>query len=390
MTDARGSAGPIYLDHNATTPVAGEVIAAVARSLEEDFGNPSSAHPYGRRAAARIQTARGQVAALLGCAPEEVVFTSGGSEANNLALRGVAELLGSRLAGLVISAVEHPAVVKPARWLQERGLGVRIVPVDRHGRVDPRGVCEACDALARNGGTVLVSIMHANNEVGTLQPIAEIAREVRGRGGVMHTDAAKSAGKVAVDVSQPGIDLLSIAAHKFYGPKGVGALYIRQDIRVAPQILGAAHERGLRAGTENTPGIVGLGEACRLAAESLPEDRSRIASLRDRFWARLQEEIPGILRNGHPQDVLPNTLNVSFPGALGRRVLEECPGVAAATGAACHSGVDHPSAVLTAMGVPEEEALGTVRLSLGRATQEADVDAAAGALVSAWRTVSAG
>jgi cysteine desulfurase len=380
----------IYLDHNATTPVAPSVASLMDGVLREDFGNASSGHPYGRRARQRIEEARSRVASLLGCDPEEVIFTGGGSESNNLAIRGVAEALGDRLSGVVITAVEHPAVIEPARWLERRGMRLEVIGVDGDGTVAPDDVEAAVRKLGGPGKPVLVSVMHANNEVGTLQPVAEIVRRVRPLGAILHTDAAQSVGKIPVDAGSLGVDLLTVAGHKFYGPKGVGALFIRRETAVAPFVLGAGHEGGLRSGTENVAGIAGLGEAARLAKESVETDGARIAGLRDALWEGLREKIPGVCRNGHPRDVLPNTLNLSFPGVAGRDVLERCPGVAASTGAACHDQDARPSGVLGAMGLSSERAAGAVRLSLGKWTGRDDVKDAADRLIVAWRSAREG
>ncbi|MBU1702550.1 MAG: cysteine desulfurase, partial [Candidatus Eisenbacteria bacterium] len=355
--------------------------------LAEDFGNPSSDHPYGLNARARVITARAEIATLLGCAPEEILITGGGSESNNQALRGIVEALGDRFGGLVISAVEHPAIVKPAAWLAARGVQLRVVPVDKFGRVDPGDVETAVRDLSCGGRLALVSIMHANNEVGTLQPIQEISRRVKSWGAILHTDAAQSVGKIPVDVTTLDVDLLTVAGHKLYGPKGIGALYIRAGTPMVPLILGAGQERGLRAGTENAPGMAGLGCACRLAHQRMPEDEPYARRLRDTFLRMLKERIPGIERNGHPVEVLPNTLNVSFPGVLGRHLLEKCPGLAASTGSACHAGEEKPSEILLKMGLSESRALGALRLSLGRHTEAAHVEKATDFLTDAWKAL---
>jgi cysteine desulfurase len=370
----------IYLDHNATTPVASEVLDAMRPHLELDFGNPSSTHRRGKVANAAIELARAQVAALLGCAADSVVFTGSGSEADNLAIKGVA--LARRDDGdhIITSAIEHPAVLGPCRYLQARfGYRLTIVPVDGLGVVDPDDVRRAIEP-----GTVLVTVMQANNEVGTLQPIAEIARLARERGIAMHTDAAQSLAKVAVDVEALGVDLLTLAGHKMYAPKGVGVLYVRPATRLDPLVHGGGQEHGIRAGTENVPYVAGLGAACELAGRRL---RARaplqVMRLRDRLHTALRSAVPGLVLNGHPDDRLPNTLNVSFPGRDGQSVLERTPSVAAATGSACHSGRTEPSPVLTAMGLSPERALGAVRLSLGYDTTATEIDAAAAALIAA-------
>jgi len=370
----------IYLDHNATTPIAPEVLAAMRPYLERHFANPSSAHADGATAAAAVERARGEVAALLGGEPDGVVFTASGSEADNLAITGVAlARLGER-DHIVTSAVEHPAVLATCRYLQRRlGFRLTIVPVDSYGVVDPDDVRRAIEP-----GTVLVSVMHANNEVGTLQPIAEIAAVARERGVLVHTDAAQSVGKLPLDVEALGVDLLTVAGHKLYAPKGTGALYVRAGTRLDSVIHGAGHEHGLRAGTENVPYIAGLGAAATLAGNQLRNGAHvQVQRLRDRLHAALRSAAPDLSLNGHPDQRLPNTLNVSFPGLDGERLLAHTPSIAAATGAACHSGRTEPSAVLTAIGLDAERALGAVRLSLGYGTTAAQIDAAATALVAA-------
>jgi cysteine desulfurase len=377
----------VYLDHNATTPIAPEVLDAMRPYLERDFGNPSSAHGYGAAAHDAVVRARSEVSMLLGCEPESVVFTASGSEADNLAIKGVA--LARRGDGdhIITSAVEHPAVLAAYRYLQRRlEYRLTVVPVDGYGVVDPDDVRRAIEP-----GTVLVSVMHANNEVGTVQPIAELARVARERGIAFHTDAAQSIGKVRVDVDELGIDLLTVTGHKMYAPKGIGALYVRPGTSLDPLIHGAGHEHGLRAGTENVPYIVGLGAACALAARRLSAGRDRdVARLRDRLHTALRSAVPGLALNGHPQQRLPNTVNVSFPQCDGEDLLARTPTVAAATGSACHSGRTEPSAVLTAMGLDAHRALGAVRLSLGYDTTTADVDAAAAALVATTTATMAG
>jgi cysteine desulfurase len=369
----------IYLDHNATTPVAIEVLDAMRPHLERAFGNPSSSHRHGTAAKTAVALARAQVAALLGCAADGVVFTGSGSEADNLAIKGVA--LAHRDDGdhIITSAIEHPAVLGACRYLEARfGYKLTVVPVDRFGIVDPDDVRRAI-----RPGTVLITVMHANNEVGTLQPISEIARLARERGIVVHTDAAQSVGKLAVDVEALGVDLLTIAGHKMYAPKGIGVLYVRPGIRLDPLVHGGGQEHGIRAGTENVPYVAGLGAACALAGRRLQVSAPReVMRLRDRLHASLRSAVPGLVLNGHPNNRLPNTLNVSFPGRDGENLLGRAPSVAAATGSACHSGRNEPSPVLTAMGVSATRALGAVRLSLGYDTTAADVDAAAVALAA--------
>jgi cysteine desulfurase len=370
----------IYLDHNATTPIAPEVLDAMRPHLERDFGNPSSAHAQGATAAAAVARARSQVAALLGAEADGVVFTASGSEADNLAIAGAAlARLGER-DHIVTSAIEHPAVLATCRYLRRRfGFRVTVVPVDAFGVVDPDDVRRAIET-----GTLLVSVMHANNEVGTVQLTAEIAAVARERGVLVHTDAAQSVGKLPVDVEALGVDLLTVAGHKLYAPKGIGALYVRPGTGLDPVIHGGGQERGLRAGTENVPYIAGLGAAAALAGDRLRTGADmRVRHLRDRLHEALRSAVPDLALNGHPRDRLPNTLNVSLPGLDGERLLSRTPSVAAATGSACHSGRTEPSAVLTAMGLDAERALGAVRLSLGYDTTAAQVDAAAQALVAA-------
>jgi cysteine desulfurase len=382
VTNGIGAIGSevIYLDHNATTPVATAVLDAMRPYLEAAFGNPSSAHRHGAIAHSAVERARFEVAALLGGEPEGVVFTASGSEADNLAIKGVAlARLGER-DHIITSAVEHPAVLATCRYLERRlGYRVTVVPVDRFGVVDPDSVRRAIEP-----GTALISIIHANNEVGTLQPIAEIARVAREHGIPLHTDAAQSVGKVSTDVGELGVDLLTVAGHKLYAPKGIGALYIRPGLRLDPVIHGAGHEHGLRAGTENVPYIAGLGAAATLAASRLHAGTDReVRRLRDRLHTALRSAVPDLALNGHPDHRLPNTLNVSFPGHDGERLLAHTPSIAAATGSACHSGRTAPSPVLTAMGLDAARALGAVRLSLGYDTTPAQIDAAAAALAEA-------
>jgi len=373
---------PVYLDYNATTPVAPEVADAIEPFLREHYGNASSAHPYGRRAAEAVAAARAEVAALVGATDNEIVFTGCATEANNLAVCGVARALapaGKR--HLVISSVEHPAVQAPAAHLHETGWQVSVVAVDGYGRVDPEAV-----AAAVRADTALVSIMHANNEIGTIQPIAEIARRVRPRGALVHTDAAQSPGKIPVRVDALDVDLLTLAGHKFYATKGVGALYVRRGTPIAPVLFGAGQEHRLRPGTENVPAIVGLGAAARLAAERLAEVVPRMQRLRDRLHALLEGGVPGLRLNGHPLDRLPNTLNVSFPDVAGEALLAAAgTEVAASVGSACHAGSHAPSGVLAALGADLARAVGAVRLSVGAYTTDAEIERAAQALVAAWQ-----
>ncbi len=370
---------PIYLDHNASTPLLPEVLDAMLPFLSDHFGNPSSPHPYGRRMRDAVEHAREQVAVLIDAAPGEVFFTSGGTEANNLAIRGTARANPERRS-LVTSVIEHPATSGPCGLLERSGYSVIRVGVDGHGQVDPGEVGRAC-----NDDTLLVTVMHANSETGTLQPIRRIARTARDRGALIHTDAAQSAGKVTLSVRHEEADLLSIAGHKLYAPQGVGALYIREGTAVEPLLIGGGHEQGLRPGTENVASIVGLGRACALAQSDLEREGRRVSGLRDSLWERLSACVPELGLNGDPVNRLPNTLNVRFPGVTGQALLEACPGVAASTGSACHEGEASASPVILAMGIPEEEAVGSVRLTLGRGTSALDIEHAAGEMIRAWQ-----
>ena len=358
----------IYLDYNASTPIDPRVAAVMRPLLDGPFANPSATHDGGREAKAVLDRARGQVASLLGAAPDEIVFTSGGSEANNAALKGI--FFARRDGGnhVVTTAVEHPAILEPLRFLERLGARVTIVPVDGTGRADPDDVRRALTPE-----TILVSVMHANNEVGTIQPVAEIAAIARERGVLVHTDAAQSVGKIPTRVDDLGVDLLSIAGHKTYAPKGVGALYVRRGVTLEPLVHGAGHESGRRAGTESVLLAAALGEACRLAGDL--SSVAEIRRLRDRLWdglrARLRDEV---VFNGHPTERLPNTLSVSFAGRIGADVLAALDGVAASTGSACQAGSVELSPVLAAMGVPPQVGMGAVRLTLGRPTTEAEID----------------
>ena len=373
----------IYLDNNATTPVLPRVAEAIERQLRGRGGNPSSDHAAGRDAAAVVAEARARLALLLGCDADEIVFTGCGSESNNLALKGAAWARRPR-GHLVISSTEHPAVAAPARYLEREGWEVSVVPVDGDGRVHVGAV-----ARALRDDTVLVSIMHSNNETGVLNPVVPIAALCRERGVLFHTDAAQSVGKVPVDVRASGVDLLTVAGHKMGAPKGIGALYVRRGVRLEPLIHGAGHEGGRRAGTENVPYIVGLGEAAALATEGgLTHFARNLRPLRDRLYEILAAGVPGLMTNGHPEERLPNTLNVSVPGVSGRAVLAACPQVEASTGSACHEGVDRPSQVLLAMGLSPARALGALRLTLGRQTTADEVEQAGAALVAAVRAIA--
>jgi len=372
---------PVYLDYNATTPVDPRVAKAVEACLHQHFGNPSSTHLYGRNAHQVVELARHQVASLVAAEVDEIVFCGCATEANNLAIRGVARALRDKGRHLVTSALEHPAVEQPMRRLAEDGWEVSVLPVDSHGLVDP---AQLEDALRED--TVLVSVMHANNEVGTIQPLAEISRMTRARGILLHTDAAQSVGKIPVNVGDLDVDLLTLAGHKFYAPKGVGALYVRRGTPLQPLLVGAGHEGGLRPGTENVPAIAGMGEAARIAHERNPGHGDELRRLRDQLHARLGEALPGLQLNGHPEQRLPNTLNLSFAGVDGRELLAHAADdVAASVGSACHEEGDAVSGVLGAMGIEAQRARGAVRLSLGAPSTESEIERAAGALIAAWR-----
>ncbi len=373
----------IYLDYNATTPIAPEVFRAMQPYLEADFGNPSSDYLLGIRAKEAVAAARGQVADLLSCRPGEIVFTSGATEANNTVLKGVARYRGQ--GQIITTAIEHPAVLAPCRELQSQGFEITILPVDSQGLVDP-------DAVRRviTSKTILISVMHANNETGALQPISEIGEAARAAGVWFHTDAAQSVGKIPVRVAELQVDFLTLAGHKFYAPKGVGALYVRPGCRFSPLLQGASQEGGRRAGTENVPYLVALGEACRLARERVAEDDPRLQSLRNLLHARLLAGFPELVLNGPEEERLPNTLNVSFPGFSGSDILGGIPELAASLGAACHSGEETISPVLAAMGVTPEVARGAVRLSVGRPTTAAEVGQAADLLIDRVGVIKAG
>ena len=372
-------AKPIYLDYNATTPVDPQVAEAMLPFLHEHFGNPSSTHAFGRTTKDAVETARRQVAELIGARPEEILFTSGGSESNNTVIAGVARSLRGRGRHLITSAVEHPAVLEPCRALEDEGFEITVLPVDGKGRVDPEDVLRAITPQ-----TLLISVMHANNEVGTIEPLAEIAAIAREQDILFHTDAAQSVGKVPVDVDRLGVDFLSIAGHKLYAPKGVGALYIRSGRELPNLIHGAGHESGRRAGTENVLLVVGLGQASKIAGDRLATTREHTAQLRDRLWNGLSSALPDARRNGDIDHCLPNTLSVSFPSLDATTLLTEIGDlVAVSAGAACHAdGVDL-STVLEAMKIPLEIAMGTVRFSVGRWTTAAEIDTAVGVVAEA-------
>ena len=366
----------IYLDYNASTPVDPLVRDAMVPFLGELHGNPSSSHVLGKQVRQAIEDARARVAALLGSASEEIVFTSSGTESNNHVIKGVADAVGSRGRHIVTSASEHPAVGNPCRYLERRGFEVTYVGVDSHGMIDPQTVEQAM-----RSDTILVSIMQANNEVGTIQPIAQIADLAHKRGVLVHTDAAQACGKIETNVESLGVDFLTIAGHKFYAPLGIGALYIRDGAKIEPLHHGAGHQGGRRAGTEPVALIVALGRAAELALSAT--DRAAIQALRDRLHAGLSNALgDGLVVLGHPEKRLPNTLAVGFRGKIGIDVMSRCPDICASFGAACHSGERKRSDVLEAMNVPEEIAYGAVRFSVGRYTTEAEIDQAIKQLVA--------
>ncbi|MFI1952139.1 cysteine desulfurase family protein [Streptomyces xinghaiensis] len=377
---------PVYLDHQATTPVDPRVVEAMLPYLTSEFGNPSSSHAYGHTAAAAVATARTRVAALIGAAgPDEIVFTSSGTESNHLALTGAAQALRAAGRGdhIVTTAIEHPATQATCDRLAGDGFRVTRLPVGPDGRLDPAGLVHAVGP-----DTVLVSVMHANNEIGTLQPLPELAAVTRERGILLHTDAAQSPATVAVDVDALGVDLLTLVGHKMYAPKGVGALYIRRGTpALRPQLVGGGQEHGLRAATENVPGIVALGAAAEIARTEHATDAARIRALRDRLLGALTTALPGLRLNGSSRHRLPGNLSLTFPSHTADRLMTATPGLAFSAGSACHSGGTAPSPVLTAIGLTPDEAARTVRLGIGRHTTGADITTAAELLVTATTPV---
>lgn len=362
----------IYLDHNATTPPHPEVAALVARLLVDEPGNPSSVHTFGQRAKAVIDDARSKVAALIGAEPGDVVFTAGGTESDNLAIRGAAEAMepaGRR--HLVASAIEHEAVLATLKALERRGWSTSLLPVDASGIVSPDSLREAM-----RDDTALVSVMHANNEIGTIQPVRELAAVARERGALFHTDAVQSTGKIRVDVRELEADLLSIAGHKFNGPKGTGALWIRRGTRLAATLTGGRQERNRRAGTENVPALAGFGLAADIAARKMAEDGSRLAALRDRLERGILERVADTAVNGARDRRVPNTTNISFEGIEAESLLIalDLEGVAVSTGSACSSGTLEPSHVIQAMGLPHHRGTSSIRFSLGASNTEQEID----------------
>jgi cysteine desulfurase len=376
---------PIYLDYNATTPIDPEVAAAMLPCIREHYGNPSSAHEYGVAARRCVEKARGQVAALLNCSPAEILFTSGGTESNNHAIKGAARAHRGRGNHIITSAFEHPAVTEVCEYLAADGFDITCVPVDAQGIIDVEALEKAVTKR-----TILVSVMHANNEMGTIQPIGEIVRIARRRGILVHTDAAQSAGKIPVDVSELGIDLLTVAGHKLYAPKGVGVLYIRDGVQLEKFMHGAGHETGRRAGTENVIGIAGLGAACEAARRDLAANRDRMKRTRDRIESRLLAAVDDVRVNGHPEKRLPNTSSVSFRGADAGALLRAMEGLAASAGAACHGNAVELSRTLRAMAVPVEWARGTIRLSTGKYTTDGEADRAVAIIAAAVKRLRAG
>jgi cysteine desulfurase len=376
----------IYLDYNATTPIDPVVLEAMLPFLRAEFGNPASGYALGHRAAEAIARARGEVASLIGATPEEIVFTGGATEATNLAIRGAVGKNHQR-GGVVTTSIEHPATAACCNLLERSGHRVHRVPVGTNGIVAPEQI-----AAVLEDSTAILTIIHAQNEIGTIQPVGDISRLVKRHGGkgiLVHTDAAQSVGKIPVDVKALAVDLLTIAGHKLYAPKGVGALFVRGDIDIDPLIVGAGQEHGLRPGTENVASIVGLGAACALATQTLAQFAGQMRKLSRQLLACLQAEVPDLRLVGDTEQRLPNTLNVLFPGASGRTVLEHCPDLMASTGSACHAESEEPSSILTAVGIRRELALGAVRLSLGRASTADEVERAACQLSAAWRRVRA-
>lgn len=367
----------IYLDNNASTPVDPEVSYEMYSALKMVFGNPSSNHAMGIRARSSIEKARSLTAELIGAAPEEIFFTSGGTESNNLAIMGIAKRYGK--GHIITSAIEHPSVINPCRHLEEKGFDLTYLKVDRYGRVSPEDVRNA----ARKD-TILITVMHANNETGVLQHVEEIGSIAREKGIAFHTDAAQTVGKIPVNTQKLNTGMMTIVSHKFYGPKGVGALYIRKDIAISPILFGAGHERGLRPGTENVHGIVGIGKACELAKACIGKRVSHSSKLAELLYGSLKKKVHDLKLNGYETDRLPNTLNLCFPGIDSHELLERIKDrVAASSGSACHSGIKKPSPVLTAMGVTDADALSSIRFSAGKDNTEDEVKEAAEIIVNA-------
>lgn len=369
---------PIYLDHNATTPIAPQVAEAMLPFIHEHFGNPSSTYWYGRKAREEVERARQQVAHLLRCEPQEILFTSGGTESNNHAIKGAARALRHRGNHIITSAIEPPAVTQVCHHLEKEGFRTTFLPVNEEGLLDPRDVEKAITPR-----TILITVMHSNNEVGTIQPIAPMAEIARKHGILTHTDAAQSLGKVPVRADTLGVDLLSIAGHKLYAPKGIGALFIRKGVPLEKFIHGAGQEMNMRAGTENVIHIAGLGKACSLVEENLPSYEKHFRAMRDRLETSLLKRVARMRVNGHREKRLPNTSSVSFKDLEAGAILSRLPHIAASAGSACHSDQVVLSHVLEAMKVPSPYAMGTLRLSVGRATTGDEIDLAANAITKA-------
>jgi cysteine desulfurase NifS len=374
---------PIYLDYNATTPISKEVADAMRPYLDVYFGNPSSSHFYGMQTKQAVEKARKQIARMLNCQASEIVFTSGGTESNNYAIKGIALANKEKGNHIITSSIEHPAVIEVCKYLEQQGFEITYIPVDNQGLVDTTEVEKAIKPT-----TILISIMHANNEVGSIQAIAEIGAVAKKHGVIMHTDAAQSLGKIKADVQAMNVDLLSIAGHKLYAPKGIGALYIRKGIVLEKLIHGADHERNLRAGTENVLEIVGLGKACEVAHNNLEENATHYQTMRDYFHNILQESLPQIRLNGPKDKRLPNTLNISFPKIEANTLIAKMPGIAASAGAACHSSGISVSQVIKAMGIPVDYAMGTIRFSTGRYNTKDQLKIAANMVIMAVKELT--
>ena len=362
---------PIYLDYNATTPIAAEVKIAMLPFLDEHFGNPSSTHWFGLQSKKTIEKARSQIAEMLGCAADEIFFTSGGSEANNLAIKGYSAAHQNKGRHIITSQIEHPAVLKVCDYLKHNGFEISVIPVDEFGVVKIDDLEQAIRT-----DTILISIMHANNEVGTIQPVKDVSKIAHKRGIAVHTDAAQSVGKIEVRVDELGVDMLSIAGHKLYAPAGVGALYLRRGIELQKQIHGADHEHNLRAGTENVLEIVGLGKACESVTAELEQTNRHLKERADQLWRGLNGQLDNIRLNGHPENRLPNTVSVSFYGLQANVILDEIDSIAASAGAACHANHTSVSYVLEAIKMPVQWAMGTIRFSVGKMTTREEIDVA--------------
>ena len=372
----------IYLDNNATTLPAADVSSIISKCLKENFGNPSSGHPFGSKAREAVDRARKEAADLIGAGQNEMIFTSGGTEANNMAILGTA--LKHQSGHIITSSIEHPSVMNPLKHLEALGYKITYLGVDKYGMVDPADVLKNI-----NKKTILITIMHSNNETGTIQPISKIGEITGAKGIPFHCDAAQSVGKVPVNVKSLNTDMLTVVSHKFYGPKGVGALYIKNGITIESVTFGASHERGIRPGTENVCSIAGLGRACALAKKEMKTRVTKMKSLSGSFYSELKKQIPGLKLNGHPSKRLPNTLNLSFPNVTGSALLEKLKNdIAASTGSACHEGMQTASQVLKAMGLSDKDAFSAVRLSLGRTTTDAEVKKAVKVIVKGYRELS--